>query len=327
MRTLRFGDRVKEGQLLAVVWSKDLGEKKSELVDALSQLRVNRDTLTRLKSLTEGVIAQRQVREAERAVEASVVAVARAEATLRTWRVSEAEMEAVAAEATRLGKQDGRPDPNTVRRWARVELRAPLAGTILEKNVAVGDIVDTSTDLFKIADLTRLCVWAHAYEDDLPGLLALPKPIRWTVRLKADPQGAAVTGVIDKIGDLIDPNQHTALVLGRVENPDERMRAGQFITATVAEPPPTGEVEVPTTALLEDGVDSVVLVQERPDRPAYTLRHVAVTARYQDVVHLRAGGTPQGEKGDKKLAPLAPGDRVVVAGAVELKAALEDLSP
>src|SRR5262249_46004660 len=161
---------------------------------------------------------------------ASVVAVARAEATLRTWRVSEAEMDAVAAEAARLGKQDGRPDPNTVRRWARVELRAPIAGTILEKNIAVGDIVDTSTDLFKIADLTRLCVWAHAYEDDLPGLLALPKPIRWTVRLKADPQGAAVTGVIDKIGDLIDPNQHTALVLGRVENFDERMRAGQFIT-------------------------------------------------------------------------------------------------
>jgi len=129
----------------------------------------------------------------------------------------------------------------------------------------------------------------------------------------------------DKIGDLIDPNQHTALVLGRVDNPDERMRAGQFITATVEEPPPPGEVEVPTTALVEDGVDSVVLVQERPDRLAYTLRHVAVTARYQDVVHLRGAG--RATKGDKKLVALAPGDRVVVAGAVELKAALEGLSP
>ncbi len=28
-RTLRFGDTVKEGQLLAVVWSRELGEKKS----------------------------------------------------------------------------------------------------------------------------------------------------------------------------------------------------------------------------------------------------------------------------------------------------------
>src|SRR5581483_4834323 len=58
-RPLRVGDRVKAGQLLAVVWSKDLGEKKSELVDALSQLRLDRETLNRLKSLTEGVVAQR----------------------------------------------------------------------------------------------------------------------------------------------------------------------------------------------------------------------------------------------------------------------------
>src|SRR5207247_128459 len=135
MRTLRFGDRVQQGQLLAVVWSKDLGEKKSELVDALSQLRVNKDTLTRLKGLTEGIIAQRQVREAERAVESSLVAVAKAEATLRTWRVGSDEIEAVAAEAARLGRQGAKPDLSTVRRWARVELRAPLAGTILEKNI------------------------------------------------------------------------------------------------------------------------------------------------------------------------------------------------
>src|SRR5262249_42489168 len=33
VRQLRFGDVVEKGQLLAVVWSKDLGEKKSELID------------------------------------------------------------------------------------------------------------------------------------------------------------------------------------------------------------------------------------------------------------------------------------------------------
>src|SRR5205823_10890151 len=48
---VRFGDRVAKDQLLAVVWSKDLGEKKSELVDALSQLRLDQETLTRLEEL------------------------------------------------------------------------------------------------------------------------------------------------------------------------------------------------------------------------------------------------------------------------------------
>src|SRR5262249_12069843 len=49
-RALQNGDRVEANQLIAIVWSKDLGEKKSELIDAVSQLKVNQDTLTRLKS-------------------------------------------------------------------------------------------------------------------------------------------------------------------------------------------------------------------------------------------------------------------------------------
>jgi membrane fusion protein, heavy metal efflux system len=322
-RQVCFGDRVEKGQLLAVVWSKDLGEKKSELVDALSQLRVNRDSLDRLKSLSDGVIAQRQLREAERAVETTHVAIARAEATLRTWRVSEEEIEAVVAEAERLGRQDARREADTFKRWARVEVRAPLAGTILEKNLAVGDIVDTTTDMFRVADLSRLCVWVHAYEEDLPALLALPKPIRWTIRLKADPKAAQLTGTIDKIGELIDPSQHTALVFGRVDNRDGRMRSGQFITASVEEPPPTGEMVIPTTALVEDGVESVVMVQEDPARFAYTLRNVNVIARYQDVVHVRIRGTGPDKE---NLKGLSPGEHVVVAGAVELRGALADLS-
>ncbi|HEX3871154.1 MAG TPA: hypothetical protein VHV77_11990, partial [Pirellulales bacterium] len=44
-RTLRFGDQVEKGQLLAVVWSKDLGEKKSEMIDALSRLKLDQETL------------------------------------------------------------------------------------------------------------------------------------------------------------------------------------------------------------------------------------------------------------------------------------------
>src|SRR5262249_18529246 len=37
-RELRTGDKVRKGQVLAVVWSIDVGSKKSDLVDALVQL-------------------------------------------------------------------------------------------------------------------------------------------------------------------------------------------------------------------------------------------------------------------------------------------------
>ena len=48
-RPLTFTDHVSEGQRLAVLWSKDLGEKKSELVDAQARLQLDQVRLSRLK--------------------------------------------------------------------------------------------------------------------------------------------------------------------------------------------------------------------------------------------------------------------------------------
>ena len=48
-RTLQYGDPVKQGQTLAVMWSRDLGEKKSELIDSLVQFDLDTKTLQRLE--------------------------------------------------------------------------------------------------------------------------------------------------------------------------------------------------------------------------------------------------------------------------------------
>ena len=106
---------------------------------------------------------------------------------------------------------------------------------IIEKNVALGDLVDTSTDLFKIADLSRLRVMAHAYEEDLPALDTLKDSRRsWSVVVGAGSEDAVTRdGRFDQIGSIIDPNQHTALVMGWVDNPDGRLRVGQFVTVRV----------------------------------------------------------------------------------------------
>lgn len=321
-RPIRFGDQVKKGDLLAVLWSSELGEKKSEYVDALSKLRVERETLKRLETLLrEQTVPERTVREARRTVESAEIAVERVERTLRSWRLSEDEIAAVRTEvdpsvATKEGYKSDRE-----RSWARVALHAPFSGTVLEKNLAVGDIVDTSIDLFKIADLHRLSVWAHVYEEDLPQLLAMPSPVRWTLRLKADPDWPSIPSEIERIGSIIDPNQHTALVTGHVENRDGRLRAGQFIVATVDLPPVPGELEIPTSALIEDGDESVIFVQPDPSQAEYSLRSVSIIRHSRDVASVR--GRP--EAGGERSEILQTGDRVVSSGALLLRAALKDL--
>ncbi len=280
-RPLDFGASVHKGQLLAVIWSRELGEKKSELVDALSQLHLDQENLNRLiQSSVEGAVSERAIREAQRKVESDQIAVGRTVRTLQSWRVPPEEIDALRAEAESL-RHDAKPIAEEhVHRWARSEVPAPFDGVILEKNIALGDLVDTNLDLFKIADLSRLRVMAHVYEEQLPLLDSLAEAQRqWTVSVQSDTGLPPLAGRFEQIGKVIDPNEHAALVTGWVDNRAGRLRAGQFITARVELPVPQGEVAIPSSALVEEGQRQFVFVQPEPKKSEYVRRPIAVSRR------------------------------------------------
>jgi cobalt-zinc-cadmium efflux system membrane fusion protein len=334
-RPVKFGDTVKKDQLLAVVWSKDLGEKKSELVDALSQLVLDQDTLDRLEALyREGNTSEAAVRQARRNVSGDLTAVNRAERTLRTWRLSESEIEEIRAESRRILARKGKHDPDKEKNWARVEVRAPFDGVIAEKNVNVGRMVDPSFDLFAIARVDELAVYINAYEEELRLLHSIRHRypggiIPWQVYLNSDPSRTPLESRgIEQIGLVIDPNQRTALVIGHVANPPDRtervgrLQAGQFVTAVVTMPPPDDVVSIPTSAVVEDGRESVVFVQPDPKQPRFQRKRVVVVARYENTMNVRSRLTEEELK--KGLSPITPGEWIVTEGSLPLKAALEE---
>lgn len=325
-RQLSYTDRVTKGQLLAVLWSKDLGEKKSELVNAQARLMIDEITLSRLKALVEkGSIAEAKVREAERNVDIDVIAVKKAERTLRSWDISDEEIDRIRAEAEFV-HQRGRGDKRSETDWARVDVIAPMDGTVVEKNITVGDIVDTNDDLFKIADLSVMSVYLHAYEEDLMYLrrLGLPKdPIHAEIRLPANPDlpGLGVLdATIDRIGDIIDPNEHMALLIGSVKNVDGVLQSGQFVSATIPIWNEPDIVEIPTKALVDEGNDSYVFVQPEPDVLRFKCRKVLVVRRLRDVVYIRSRLSE--DEIQRGLEELHAGELVVSRGALELR---EDL--
>ena len=200
-RPLQYGDRVAVGDLLATIWSKDIGEKKSEMVDALSRVHFDKIVLDRLNSATD-IVSKRTITDAERNYQGDMVAVAKAERTLRSWNFTEAEIEAVRQEARdiiELIKKLKSPDHLADNEhsmvqaiiaddghWAELDVFAAQAGVIAEKNFNVGDIVDTSNVLLKIADIDRLQVLANVFEEDVHALRELPKEKRkWTLEVKS----------------------------------------------------------------------------------------------------------------------------------------------
>ena len=108
------------------------------------------------------------------------------------------------------------------------------------------------------------------------------------------------------------------------------LRAGQFVTATVELLPPKNVVEVPISAVVEDGKDSIVFVQTDPEKPVFTMRRVQVTNRFDRTAYVRSVPVTTderraaGEDVQPSLPkePLREGERVLTAGALELKTAL-----
>jgi membrane fusion protein, heavy metal efflux system len=332
-RKLSFDDRVRKGDLLAVVWSRDLGQLKSALVDALVHLLFDEETLTRYEALyASGGTSEAVVRAQRAQVSLDRNTVATAERSLVVSRVPAEEILAVKDEAKKIFDRHGEHDPTKEKDWPRVEVRARIDGTIVEKNVIVGDTVDTSFDVFRVADLSKLTVWASAYEEDLRDLNKLTLPYPWQVRLAADAKiGAeADTGPLlnspffDRITPAIDPNQHTATLMGRVQ-PDhfEKGFVGRMVSVTINLPQPGNTVAVPVSALDEDGATSVVFVQPDAGRPYYSERRVAVVQRLSDVVLLSSRLTDTERK--LGLQALTPGERVVTRQAYILRQTLIDL--
>jgi cobalt-zinc-cadmium efflux system membrane fusion protein len=260
-------------------------------------------------------------------VASDYIAEARAERTLRVWKVPEKEINQVKEEAENVRERQGKHDAKKEADWARVDVTAAFPGVVVEKNVARGDFVDTSTDLFKVVDLSRLAVWANAYEEDLPDLLRLLHEkgrIPWKVTVTADRDvQELISDGADRIGAIIDPNQHTAQVTGLVDNSDGRLRAGQFVTAAVELEAPADVVAVPNAGVVEDGAESAVFVRTDANKFQFSLRRVAVAQRLADVTYVRTKLTDQDKQ--RKLDALKDGDEVVVQGAVLLRAALDDV--
>jgi cobalt-zinc-cadmium efflux system membrane fusion protein len=320
-RQLAFMDRVTKGQPMAKMWSKDLGEKKSELVDALVRLRLDRISLDRLKILAErGAISERDLRDQERQVQTGEIAVDKALRTLRSWELSDEEIAHVISEADRAREHKvGTREQD--QEWARVELKAPIDGTIVEWNVPQGETVtDTTADLFKIADLSTLQLNLHAYEEDLPYLQRLPKPIPVMIILPSSPEVGPLPAAIEKIGDIIDQSEHMALLIGHIDNPRDDLRVGQFVKGSITLPPEEGIVEVPTRAVVLDDGESIVFVQENPNEYRFKPRRVKVVRQFYDVTHIRSQLSD--EQKAAGLQELHPGERVVASETVQLKAAL-----
>jgi hypothetical protein len=146
-RPIRAGDRVRKGDLLAVIRSDSIGDRQGELFDALNRAQHDRTILAKIEASRDAV-PEIYVLEAQRAVKADDNAVQRLEATLRASRIDEAELTAIRDQATRQAADDPDAELHDRSTWGQIRLVAPVDGVVIERNVKEGELVQPDAELF-----------------------------------------------------------------------------------------------------------------------------------------------------------------------------------
>ena len=147
---LKPGDHVRQGQVLAVIRSTELGEKKSRLLAAASRLMSDEEALVRqtVAGADANTLAEmRQHCQLDRA------RLLRAEHTLEELALSREEIAQLYELAVRLHAD--RSEQCREQIWAEFAVHAPRDGVLVQANATAGSNVHPGSVLFTIADGSR----------------------------------------------------------------------------------------------------------------------------------------------------------------------------
>ena len=228
----QLGEQVAKGQLLAVIQSPAVSDQRSELQTAQRRLSFAQSNYAREKQLwQERISAEQDYQAARQALQEAEIAVANASQKLSA-----------------IGAGAGGS--------SRYELRAPLAGMVVEKHLTVGESVTDSTASFTVSDLRSVWAEISVAAPQLPDVrMGAPVVVRATA---FDSQAE---GRIAYVGALIGAQTRTAPARVALANPQGVWRPGLFVDVEVLASESPVPIAVDAKAIQRpDGKESVVFV-------------------------------------------------------------------
>jgi Cu(I)/Ag(I) efflux system membrane fusion protein len=201
-----------------------------------------------------------------------------AETRLRLWGISPAELRELARRGT----------PSET-----LPIESPSGGVVTESKVVEGAHIRAGDELYTIADLSQVWVYADIYERELPKVRAGQHAEVTSDALS----GRRFDGVVTYIYPSVNEQSRTVRVRLEFSNPGLALRPGMYVKVTLLHRAPTPTLAVPAEAVLDSGVRRIVIVARGGGH--FEPREIKV-------------GT-QSEGYYQVLGGLSPGERVVTS--------------
>lgn len=292
---VRVGDRVRKGQPLATYDNIEAGELAAQLASAradLERLRVQERNqarqVDRARALADiGAVPKKEFEQAsadqqgaQQGIKSQESVIAGILARLRRFGISESDLQG--------------PPVTTI--------TSPFAGVVTKQEASPGEVIESTSALFTVADLTTVWVQAEVYEKDL-GRLRIGQPAFITVDTYPNQQ---FIGKVTYVSDFLDPRTRTARVRCEVPNGDMRLKLDMYGNVNLPTTFSRRTLAVPAGAIQEVGDKTVVFIRRTATQ--FEPRWVSAGNTVRDLVEITNG--------------LKQGEPVVKAGAFHLKSIL-----
>jgi cobalt-zinc-cadmium efflux system membrane fusion protein len=180
-------------------------------------------------------------------------------------------------------------------------IRAPLAGTVVERLIAPGQLIQAGSTLcFTVADLSRMWVMTSVFESDLPDVHRGDRAeVRPTVG------GAAYAGIVDNIAAEVDSDTKATAVRVVVQNRDRLLKKDMYVRVAVRSGRTRTGILVPVSAVLRDDDNQPFVFLAAATAGTFARRTITLGERVGDLYEVAQG--------------IHPGDRVVTEGGLFLQ--------
>jgi membrane fusion protein, heavy metal efflux system len=221
---VELGDNVRKGQILAVIKSSEVANIENDLVTAQSNLAVAKRNLSATEDLYKGGLTSE-----------------------KEYITSQKELLKAESEQRRVN--------NIIEIYGSTEnseyiVKSPITGYIVEKFITPNMQIrpDNTSNLFSISDLKNVWVLANVYESDIASIhngenvtiSTIPYPDKY------------FKGVIDKVYNLLDPDNKTMKVRIQLENNEGLLKPEMFANVIVHQVKDSMMLSVPAKAVVFD---------------------------------------------------------------------------
>ncbi len=276
------GDKVRAGEVLAVIHSRELADFKAAYLAAREKITLVETLFDREKNLwEEKITAEQEYLRAKRDVADARIELRSAEQKLHALGFSEDYLETL---------------PNAPEEsYIVYEITAPIDGTIVEKHITMGEMLRDDSEPFVIADLDDVWVNVNIHQKDLPRIKQGQKAILKTEHNRGE-------GIVSYVSSVVDENTRTALARIILPNDSGQWRPGTFATAEISVEEFVSKVVVPKDSIISLEGKSLVFVQAAQGYQAQQVQPGRMNSEYVEIV-----------------SGLEPGQTYVAKGAFTLK--------